>query len=96
MHLRPDLVRTAKLSDFPSLSAALARRAGQLGAEKPVGIGWMTQDLNAQGACGNATAASADKGARLLDHMAGSLAQLLAEVAAMPLPASEPRPGSSL
>lgn len=93
MHLRPDLVRTAKLADFASRGAALARRGGLLGAEKPVGIGWMTQDLNAQGACGNATAASADKGARLLDHMAGSLAQLLAEVEAMPVPASESKPG---
>jgi len=95
MHLRPDLVRTAKLSDFPSLGAALARRGGLLGAEKPVGIGWMTQDLNPHGACGNAADASAEKGARLLDHMAGRLAQLLAEVEAMPLPASEPRLGSS-
>jgi creatinine amidohydrolase len=95
MHLRPDLVRTAKLADFPSLGAALARRDGLLGAEKPVGIGWMTHDLNAQGACGNAAAASAEKGARLLDHLAGSLAQLLAEVEAMPVPASDPGPGSS-
>jgi len=95
MHLRPDLVRAAALSDFPSLGAALARRGGLLGAEKPVGIGWMTQDLNPHGACGNAISASADKGARLLDHMARSLAQLLAEVEVMPWPASEPGLGSS-
>jgi creatinine amidohydrolase len=88
MHLRPDLVREAERSDFPSLGAALARRGGLLGAEKPVGIGWMTQDLNARGACGNAALASAEKGARLLDHMAGSLVRLLAEVEAMPWPVS--------
>ncbi|MDZ7589281.1 MAG: creatininase family protein [Rubrivivax sp.] len=94
MHLRPELVRTSQLADFPSLGAALARRGGLLGAEKPVGIGWMTQDLNPQGACGNALAASADKGALLLDHMAGSLVRLLAEVQAMPLPASAPGRGA--
>jgi len=86
LHLRPDLVRTEALADFPSLGAELARRGGLLGAEKPVGIGWMTQDLNPQGACGNASAASAANGERLLDHLAATLVRLLAEVEAMPLP----------
>lgn len=88
MHLRPDLVRSAQLADFPSLGAEWARRGGLVGVEKPVGIGWMTQDLNPQGACGNAARASADKGALLLDHMAASLVRLLAEVEALPLPAA--------
>ena len=86
MHLRPDLVRTTALADFPSLGATLARRGGLLGVEKPVGIGWMTQDLNPHGVCGDARAASADKGASLLAHLAGRLVQLLAEVEAMPVP----------
>ena len=86
MHLRPDLVRTPALADFQSLGATLARRGGLLGAEKPVGMGWMTQDLNPHGACGDARAASADKGERLLEHLAGCLVQLLAEMEAMPLP----------
>jgi len=86
MHLRPDLVRHEALADFPSLGRTLAARGGWVGAEKPVGIGWMTQDLNAQGACGNAAAASAEKGEALLDHMASCLVQLLAQVAATPAP----------
>lgn len=90
MHLRPDLVRMEQRADFPSLGAALARRGGLLGAEKPVGLGWMTQDLNPQGACGNAADASAEKGARLLDHLAGCLVRLLAEVEAMPWPPAAP------
>ncbi len=90
LHLRPDLVRQPALADFPSLGAELARRGGLLGAEKPVGIGWMTQDLNPHGACGDATAASAAKGALVLDHLAGRLVQLLAETAAMDPP---PGPG---
>jgi len=88
MHLRPDLVRTPALADYQSLGATLARRGGLLGAEKPVGMGWMTQDLNPHGACGDARAASADKGERLLEHLAGCLVQLLAEMEAMPLPSA--------
>jgi len=88
LHLRPDLVRREALADFASYGATLAARGGLLGAEKPVGIGWMTQDLNPQGACGNARAAHADKGRALLDHLAGRLVQLLAEVEAEPVPAA--------
>jgi creatinine amidohydrolase len=89
MHLRPELVRTDALADFQSRVTTIVAGGGLLGAEKPVGIGWMTQDLNLQGACGNAAAASAAKGAALLDHLATRLAQLLAEVEAMPAPESE-------
>ena len=88
LHLRPDLVRRDALADFPSLGARLAAHGGLLGAEKPVGFGWMTQDLNPQGACGNAAAASAEKGRALLDHLASRLLQLLAEVEAMAWPAT--------
>jgi len=87
LHLRPDLVRREALADFPSLGASLAARGGLLGAEKPAGFGWMAQDLNPQGACGNAAAASAEKGRALLDHQAARLVQLLAEVEAMAWPA---------
>jgi creatinine amidohydrolase len=79
-------VRREALADFPSLGARLAAQGELLGAEKPVGFGWMTQDLNPQGACGNASAASAEKGRTLLDHLASRLLQLLAEVEAMPWP----------
>lgn len=88
LHLRPDLVRKSALADFQSLGATLARGGGLLGVEKPVGLGWMTQDLNPHGACGDARAASAEKGERLLAHLAGCLVQLLAEMEAMPLPSA--------
>ena len=48
----------------------------------------MTQDLNPHGACGDARAASAEKGERLLAHLAGCLVQLLAEMEVMPLPSA--------
>ncbi|HET7867687.1 MAG TPA: creatininase family protein [Burkholderiaceae bacterium] len=86
LHLRPDLVRQAALADFPSLGRSLAARGGLLGVEKPIGIGWMMQDLNPAGACGNAADASATKGRAVLEHMAARLVALLGEVAEHPLP----------
>lgn len=92
MHLRPDLVRLDRLARFPSLGSVLAQRGGLLGVEKPVGIGWMTQDINRDGVCGDATAATPEKGALLLQHMAGRLVQLLAEVETMDPPAASAGP----
>jgi creatinine amidohydrolase len=86
LHLRPELVRREAIADFRSLGHDLAARGGLLGVEKPVGIGWMSQDLNPAGVCGDARAARAELGAQLLDHMAMRLAALLAEVADFELP----------
>ncbi len=85
LHLRPDLVRRERLADFPSLGAALRDSHRLLGIEKPVGFGWMAQDLNPAGVCGDASRASAQHGARLLAHQATNLAALCAELADTPL-----------
>jgi creatinine amidohydrolase len=85
LHLRPDLVRTAALADFKGLPHELAARNKLLGAEKPVGIGWRAEDLNAAGACGNAAKADGRRGAQHLSYLADRLAALVAEVAATPL-----------
>lgn len=85
LHLRSDLVRRSALKVFPSFEQRLAERGGLLGAEKPIGFGWMTQDLNPEGVCGDTTQASADKGAALLNHQATRLASLLQEVVELPL-----------
>jgi creatinine amidohydrolase len=86
LHLRPDLVRQEALADFPSTGRTLTARGGVLGLEKPAGLGWMMQDVNPDGACGNAAAATAAKGKRQLDHWADRLVTLLGEVARHPLP----------
>jgi creatinine amidohydrolase len=85
LHLHPELVRTDRIRNFDSLAAALARKNKWLGAEKPIGFGWKAQDLNAAGVTGNAAAADAARGRTYLKHLATSLAELLAEVAATPL-----------
>jgi creatinine amidohydrolase len=86
LHLRPDLVRQDALADFPSTGRTLAARGGVLGLEEAAGLGWMMQDVNPDGACGDASAATAAKGKRLLDHWADRLVTLLGEVARHPLP----------
>lgn len=85
LHVRPELVRTAAIADFKGLPHELAARNRVLGAEKPVGIGWRAEDLNAAGACGNAARADAGRGARHLGYLADRLAALVTEVAATPL-----------
>lgn len=85
LHLRPDLVRREALADFASRGAELAAGGGLLGIEKPVGQGWMAQDLNPHGVCGNAADATAAQGRALLDHLADRLVTLLGEVEAAPL-----------
>jgi creatinine amidohydrolase len=85
LHLRPDLVRVDALQDFPGLSRSLAVRHRVLGVEKPVGIGWMSQDLNPLGVCGNAARADSARGAQALAHLCTQLVTLLGEMAALPL-----------
>ncbi|HVY63893.1 MAG TPA: creatininase family protein [Gammaproteobacteria bacterium] len=85
LHLRPDLVRTAALADFRGLPHELAARHQWLGAEKPVGFGWLSGDLHPAGVCGNAALADAKRGAAQLAHLAAALVRLVGEVAATPL-----------
>jgi len=91
LHLRPELVRRDAIADFATPGPALAARAGWLGVEKPIGLGWMAQDLNAHGVCGDARAANADKGRLLLEHMAAGLCRLLSEVEATAWPPTTPQ-----
>jgi creatinine amidohydrolase len=85
LHLRPELVRREAMGDFRALADVVGRGGCLLGMEKPIGIGWMSRDLHPAGVCGNAGCADAERGARLLAHLADCLARLVQEVAEMPL-----------
>lgn len=78
--VRPDLVRADHLADFRSTAEALQQRNRVLRVEGESGIAWMSEDLNPSGATGNAAAATAEIGRRLLDGVAENLAALFAEV----------------
>jgi creatinine amidohydrolase len=92
LHLRPDLVRREALADFRALTHEMGARGGMLGPEKPVGFGWMSQDLNQHGVCGNAARADAQRGEALLSYLADKLASLIAECKSMPLTTIKSRP----
>jgi creatinine amidohydrolase len=83
--LRPDLVDMAKAEHFHSTSEDRAAKYPVLGNGKSAKLGWMMQDYNAKGAAGNAAAARADIGLRVVQAAGQALARLLAEVSDLPL-----------
>ena len=83
--LRPDRVDMAQARDFGSTSQARARDYPILGNGRSARLAWQIQDYNPHGACGNAAAASADKGRALLAAAGAQLALLLAELSRLPL-----------
>lgn len=93
LHLRPDLVRLDRAENFRGLPHELAERNRMLGAEKPVGFGWLAEDLHPAGVCGNAANADAERGEAHLAHLAIRLAALVGEVAATPLTVLRSRTG---
>ena len=76
----PDTVRTEKAAQATPATIAMAREFKWLGAYRPAGFAWMTQDLNATGAVGDATQASAAKGEAALAHGAQAFVELLREM----------------
>ena len=82
--LRPQAVRMDRAKNFDSTSQERAARCAILGNGKSAKLAWQMQDYNVQGAAGNAAAATADKGAALVQAAGRSLARLLHEVEQLP------------
>jgi creatinine amidohydrolase len=76
----PDAVRAERAAQATPATVAMAREFKWLGAYRPAGFAWMTQDLNATGAVGDATQASAAKGDAALAHGAQAFVELLREM----------------
>jgi len=78
--LRPNLVDMDKAEDFASLQSDLIRDNAHLRAYGPHAFGWTMRDLNPKGACGNALAATAETGRKLIEHSVTGLFELLRDV----------------
>jgi len=78
--LHPDKVDMAAAKDFPSRQSQFARDFGHLRAYGPHAFGWMMSDLNPDGAAGDATAATAEKGEALIGHAVKGLVELVEDV----------------
>lgn len=76
----PDKVHMDKAADFASAQSGFAENYVHLRAYGPHAFGWKMSDLNPLGVCGNAAAATAETGEKLLDHAAQGFAALLADV----------------
>ena len=85
LHLHPDLVSMDAAGNFTPASVALEHEYRFLRSEGAVGFGWQTQDLHPSGACGDASAADAERGRQVVMSAAEGLAALIAEVARYPL-----------
>jgi creatinine amidohydrolase len=91
--LAPETVRMDRARHFGNAEVALAGHAPGLsflggGAR----LAWQTQDLNPQGACGNAAGGTAAKGRRVIDHVAARFVEVLHAVHRLPLAALDAAP----
>lgn len=89
--LQPQLVQMDQARDFRSAAQDIAADNRHLGLGPAGRLGWQAQDLNPAGTCGNALAASAEKGRAFLDHAGRQIAALLHEVHRTPLSLLETR-----
>ena len=82
--LAPERVDMTQAQHFASSAQTRAQQFVILGNGKSAKLGWQMQDYNPAGAVGNAAAATADKGAALVDAAGRALAQLLGEIDQLP------------
>lgn len=78
--LRPGLVTMDQARNFASRQADFERDYKYLRAYGRHAFGWMMRDLSDEGVTGNAAAASAEAGERILDHAVSGFVELLHDV----------------
>lgn len=83
--LAPHTVDMTKAENFPSSSQSRAEKFDILGNGKTAKLAWQIQDYNRFGAVGDASAATAQKGAQLQGAAGRALALLLSEIQRLPL-----------
>ena len=92
--VRPDLVDMAAAADFVPVTVADDLDYPRLRALGAAGLGWQTQDLHGEGACGDATNATEEAGRAVIEHAAGCLVELLQELVRFPLQRLRERAGA--
>lgn len=80
LEFRRDLVRMDKTKNFVSSAIAMEKEFKKLSPAGAHGFGWIAQDLNADGAVGNAAIGTAEKGARTAAHQADGFIDLLRDM----------------
>ncbi len=85
LSLRSERFAMAHARDFVPLSMQLTAERSRIGLGPGVRLGWQAQDLHPVVACGNAAAATLQKGQAFIEHAARQLVALLHDVATRPL-----------
>jgi len=92
LHLTPDHVRMERAKKFGSLTEVLATEGRYLSLGNSGKLGWQTQDINPEGAAGNAAAGTVEKGRAVVEHVADRFIELLHEVHRFDLERLQNRP----
>jgi creatinine amidohydrolase len=85
LEFRPDLVRMADAKNFVSSAIAMEKEFKRLSADGTHAFGWIAQDLNAEGAVGDASKATAAKGKKTAEHQVDGFIALLRDMTAFSL-----------
>jgi creatinine amidohydrolase len=85
LEFRKDLVRMDKAKNFVSSAVGMEKEFKHLTPAGTHSFGWIAQDLNPDGAVGNAAIAAAEKGARTAEHQADGFIALLRDMTAFSL-----------
>jgi creatinine amidohydrolase len=80
---RPQFVDMSQARDFKSSAQARATDYPIVGNGKSAKLGWQVQDYNPMGAAGNASIATAEKGAMVIEAAGAQLALMLAEISSL-------------
>jgi creatinine amidohydrolase len=82
---RHDLVSMDQAKNFVSSAIAMEKEFAYLGVVGTHAFGWIAQDLNAEGAAGDAAKATADKGKKTAEHQIDGFIALLRDMTAFSL-----------
>lgn len=80
LRFRPDLVDGASAKNFVSSGIAMENEFKHLSATGMHGFGWIAQDLNTEGAVGDASKGTADKGLKSAEHQVDGFIALLRDM----------------
>ena len=85
LHLTPDYVRRDQFRNFSSLTEQMAEENKFLSITPSGTLGWQMPDIHPAGAAGDATRATAEKGAAVLDPVGRRFVELLHEIDRFPI-----------
>ncbi len=78
--MHPELVDMSKARDFRPLTDTLIRDFSHIRVGGGAKLGWQAHDMNAAGACGNASLATPQKGQETIDFVMAKLIEVFDEI----------------